>query len=58
MLFIIGYHLLLADWRGYVIAGFSLVWIANCYMGIYSFLRVNLKLDQLEAKKDEKDLKK
>lgn len=56
MLIITGYHLLFADWRGYLIAGFSLVWIANCYMSIYSFLRVNLKLDQLEAKKDEKEL--
>ncbi|MES2807318.1 MAG: hypothetical protein V4619_01750, partial [Bacteroidota bacterium] len=26
------YKLLLDDWRGYVLAGFALVWIANLYM--------------------------
>src|SRR3954465_5550066 len=29
MLIITGYKLLYADWRGYLIAGFALVWIAN-----------------------------
>jgi hypothetical protein len=27
MLFFSGYKLLLPDWRGYIIAGFSLVWL-------------------------------
>src|SRR5438045_5782771 len=34
ILIITGYKLLLNDWRGYLIAGFSLVWIANLYMSI------------------------
>src|SRR3954465_4217588 len=31
-LIITRYHLLFNDWRGYLIGGFSLVWIANVYM--------------------------
>jgi hypothetical protein len=31
-LFITRYTLLFDDWRGYLIAGFSLVWLANVYM--------------------------
>ena len=29
------YKLLFTDWRGYLIAGFSLVWVANVYMGLF-----------------------
>src|SRR3954463_5553916 len=31
-LLLTGYTLLFEDWRGYLIAGFALVWIANIYM--------------------------
>ena len=31
-IFLTDYKLLLSDWRGYLIAGFSLVWIANIYI--------------------------
>src|SRR6187401_2636542 len=31
-LIITGYQLLFDNWRGYVVAGFSLVWVANFYM--------------------------
>src|SRR5437016_1872159 len=31
-LIITGFKLLFVDWRGYLISGFSLVWIANIYM--------------------------
>jgi hypothetical protein len=52
-----GYKLLLDDWRGYIIAGFSLVWIANIYMSLYAFVRTSLKLENIEAKLDEVKLK-
>src|SRR3954469_4452248 len=32
---ITNYHLLYNDWRGYLIGGFSLVWIANIYMSLF-----------------------
>src|SRR4051794_38142112 len=28
------YHLLLTDWRGYLLGGFAIVWIANIYMSL------------------------
>jgi hypothetical protein len=37
------YQLLFTGWRGYVIAWFSLVWIANVYMSIFNLLRLDIK---------------
>ncbi|MEO6721060.1 MAG: hypothetical protein ABIN67_11845 [Ferruginibacter sp.] len=62
MLCLTGYKLLMADWRGYVIGGFALVWIANLYMSVFGLMRQNIKLEKiknelgeeiLEAKKKE-----
>src|ERR1700740_1502267 len=33
------YKLLFDDWRGYFVAGFSLVWVANVYMSFFGRLR-------------------
>ena len=52
------YHLIYDDWRGYVLAGFSIVWIANVYMSLYNLLRIDLKKQTIIAKKEEKDLPK
>jgi hypothetical protein len=49
------YTLLIADWRGYIIAGFSLVWIANLYMSLYSFLRADIKKENVETAIAEKE---
>ncbi len=54
VLVIARYKLLFVDWRGYVIAFFALVWIANQYMGIYNGLRLDIKHEQVEIKADEK----
>src|SRR3954453_20257825 len=35
-LFLTRFHLLLDDWRGYVIAFFALVLVANAYLNLYS----------------------
>ena len=50
------YTLLLPGWRGYILAGFSIVWIANMYMSIYGWLRLSLKKDRIVAKREEKKL--
>lgn len=49
------FKLLLPDWRGYVIAWFALVWVANQYMSIYNHLRLDIKHEQVEihAKQDK-----
>jgi hypothetical protein len=57
-LFITGYKLLLNDWRGYIIAGFSLVWIANIYMSLFGLIRIDIKkerteIEEMEEKKDK-----
>jgi hypothetical protein len=37
------FQMLYAGWRGYLIAWFALVWIANIYMSIYNRLRLDIK---------------
>jgi hypothetical protein len=51
------YKLLINDWRGYIIAGFSLVWIANIYMSIFNYLRQDIKKEQTEIACMEKEEK-
>jgi len=52
------YQLLFTDWRGYMIAGFSLIWIANVYMSLFFFIRIDIKKMGTEAKIEEADLNK
>jgi len=47
-LIITRYKLLFTDWRGYLIAGFSLVWIANVYMNLYAHVRLDVKRERVE----------
>ena len=55
-LVITNYTLLFTDWRGYLIAGFSLVWIANLYMSVYAFLKIDIKKERIIAKKEEQQI--
>ncbi len=48
------FQFLYDDWRGYLIAGFSLVWIANIYMSLYAYIKVDIKKERIMAKKEEK----
>ena len=48
------YNLLMNDWRGYIIAGFALVWIANIYMSLFLFVRQDIKKEVAEIKSLEK----
>ena len=47
-LFLTGYQLLINDWRGYLIAWFSLVWIANIYMSLFGLIRQDIKFEKAE----------
>jgi hypothetical protein len=40
------FHLWLPDWRGYLLAGFALVWIANIYMSLFGELRLEIRHDR------------
>jgi hypothetical protein len=52
------YKLLYADWRGYLIAGFALVWVANVYMGLFGRIRLDLRKERAEIGADEAALSK
>ena len=56
-LIITKYQLLYTGWRGYLLAFFALVWIANIYMSLFGFLRVGMKKENVEAKIKEEELK-
>ena len=57
MLIITEYKLLMDDWRGYLIGGFALVWMANIYMSLYNFLRVDIKKERIITKQEESKVK-
>jgi hypothetical protein len=48
-----GFHLLLNDWRGYVIGWLSLVAITNVYLSAYSRLRVEIHKQKAEVQETE-----
>ena len=43
------YRLLLPDWRGLVLAWFSVVWVANVYMSLFGRLRIDIKRERIET---------
>jgi hypothetical protein len=53
-LLITRYRLLYEDWRGYLVAGFALVWVANQYMSLYNRLRLDIKSEKIETTIKEK----
>ncbi len=57
-LYFCGYQLLLPDWRGYLIAFFALVFVANFYMSLFALLRQAIKKEKVEIAEIEKEVKK
>ena len=55
-LLITHYQLLFDNWRGYLIGGFSLVWIANMYMSLFALLRTDLKKGKIDANLKQEEL--
>jgi len=55
-LWITRYKLLCPDWRGYLIAGFALVWLANQYMSVYGHLRLDIREKRVEIKAVEQEV--
>ena len=56
-LFITHFRLLIDDWRGYLIAGFAIVWIANVYMSLYALIKIDIRKERIITRKEEEDLK-
>jgi len=54
MLFVTRFTLVFPGWRGYVLAGFSLVWIANLYMSLFGRLRLAITSERQDIEVVEK----
>jgi hypothetical protein len=50
------YQLLLTGWKGYLIGGFALVFVANAYMSVFALLRQAIKKEITEIKVMEKEV--
>ena len=57
VLVITKFYLLYADWKGYVIAGFSIVWVANIYMSLFYLLRQGIKKEKVTIEEIEENKK-
>jgi hypothetical protein len=53
-----GYRLLIPDWRGAILAWFTLVWVANIYMSLFGRLRLDIKREHVEIKAEEIEVEK
>lgn len=51
------FKMVFPGWRGYLVAGFALVWIANIYMNIFARLRLDIKRERAEISVVEKEAK-
>lgn len=51
-----GYQLLLADWRGSIIAFFAVAGVANIYLSAYARLRVDIKAERVQIEAVEKEM--
>jgi hypothetical protein len=51
-----GFRLLLPDWRGFVLAVFAVVFVANLYLNLYARLRVDVRRVRTEADRAEASL--
>jgi hypothetical protein len=54
MLFLTRFTMVFEDWRGYLIAGLSLVWIANLYMSLFGRLRLAITSERQDIAAVEK----
>ena len=52
------FKLLYLDWRGYLIAGFALVYVANFYMSLFGNLRLDIHRERVEIKDVEHEVNK
>lgn len=52
------FHLMYADFRGYLVSFFSLVFVSNMYLNLYSRLRVDITSEKKEIEAKEKQIEK
>ena len=49
MLVLTDFRLVFPDWRGLLIGGFALVWVANHYMSVFGRLRLGIKSERIDV---------
>lgn len=49
VVWLLGFRLALDDWRGFFVAVFAVMGLANLYLGLFSLLRVGLRRDRAVA---------
>lgn len=57
LLILTRFQLLYTGAIGYILAGFSIVWIANVYMSLYVLIRIDIKKERAEATIKEEQAK-
>jgi len=50
------FKLLYPDWRGYLVALFALVYVANFYMGVFGHVKLEVRKDRAEIKAIEHEV--
>ena len=52
-LIITQFQMLYSGWRGYLVAWFALVWIANIYMSLFNRIRLDIKHENVAIATDQ-----
>ena len=50
------FQLLYRGWRGYLLAEFALVWVANVYMSVFNRLRLDIKSENILIQEQTKSV--
>jgi hypothetical protein len=50
------FQILYTGWRGYILAWFALVWIANIYMSAFNHLRLEIKHENVTIAVEQQEL--
>jgi len=50
------FQLMYAGWRGYVVAWFAVVWIANVYMSVFNLLRLDIKEENVKIAVEQAEI--
>ena len=51
-----GFSMIFRDVRGYLLAWFSLVWVANIYMSAFGRLRLDIKRERVEIEEKQEEV--
>lgn len=58
LLVVTRFKMLYPDWRGYLVAGFAIVWIANIYMTVFGRILLEIKHEHIEIAASERAVQK